>query len=390
MNALAILVAAGRGERMGGDRPKAFLALAGEPLLLHSARAFEASPGVGDLVAVVPRDEIEHARAILAPLRKLRAVVAGGARRQDSVGEGMKQAADGFDGVVLVHDAARPFAEPALIDAVIEAAALHGAALPVLPMVDTVKRVRDGAVAETLDRSELYGAQTPQGFRFPLLARAYQQAGKDGVTVTDEAMAVERIGAKVAAVAGSARNEKITTPEDLARAEDRARRAAGGTAARYRTGTGFDAHRLVAGRKLMLGGVEVPSDRGLEGHSDGDCLIHAVCDALLGAAALGDMGQHFPSSDARWKGVPSRAFLEQVSALLGRRGFAVENLDATVIAQAPALGPHLPAMSDSLRQTLGLREGVVSVKAKSTDHLGALGRGEGIAAQAVVLLRESA
>jgi 2-C-methyl-D-erythritol 2,4-cyclodiphosphate synthase len=371
MNALAILVAAGRGERMGGDRPKAFLALAGEPLLLHSARAFEASPGVGDLVAVVPRDEIEHARAILAPLRKLRAVVAGGARRQDSVGEGMKQAADGFDGVVLVHDA-------------------DGAALPVLPMVDTVKRVRDGAVAETLDRSELYGAQTPQGFRFPLLARAYQQAGKDGVTVTDEAMAVERIGAKVAAVAGSARNEKITTPEDLARAEDRARRAAGGTAPRYRTGTGFDAHRLVAGRKLMLGGVEVPSDRGLEGHSDGDCLIHAVCDALLGAAALGDMGQHFPSSDARWKGVPSRAFLEQVSALLGRRGFAVENLDATVIAQAPALGPHLPAMSDSLRQTLGLREGVVSVKAKSTDHLGALGRGEGIAAQAVVLLRESA
>jgi len=375
---------------MGGDRPKAFLSLAGEPLLLHSARAFEASPKVRDLVAVVPKEEVERARAILSPIGKLRAVVPGGARRQDSVGEGMKQAAAGFDGVVLVHDAARPFAEPALIDAVIEAAAAHGAALPVLPLVDTIKRVRDGQVAETLDRAELFGAQTPQGFRFPLLARAYEQAGMDGVTVTDEAMAVERLGAHVAAVPGSARNEKITTPEDLARAEDRARRAAGASATRYRTGTGFDAHRLVAGRKLMLGGVEIPSDRGLEGHSDGDCLIHAVCDAILGAAACGDMGQHFPSSDDRWKGAPSRAFLEQVARLVSGQGLAVENLDATVIAQAPALAPHLPAMRDSLRRTLGLGEGVVSVKAKSTDHLGALGRGEGIAAQAVVLLRHTA
>src|SRR4029450_1885272 len=215
MNALAILVAAGRGERMGMDRPKAFLALGGEPLLLRAARAFEASPRVIGLVAVVPAGEVGHASALLEPLRKGRAVGPGGDRRQDSVREGMKQAPPGFDGVVLVHDAARPFAEPALIEAVIDAASAHGAALPLLPVVDTIKRVEGNRVAETIDRRPLFGAQTPQGFRFDLLSRAYDRAREDAVTLTDEAMAVERIGGMVAAVAGSPRNQKITTPDDL-------------------------------------------------------------------------------------------------------------------------------------------------------------------------------
>ena len=216
MQAVAIVVAAGRGERMGAGRPKAFLELGGVPLLLRAARAFEAAPSVGGIVAVVPGGEAAAARALLAPLVKLRAVVGGGERRQDSVLAGLAQVPEDFDGVVLVHDAARPLVEVELIEAVIQQAIATGAALPVLPLVDTVKRVHGGRVVETLDRTELGGAQTPQGFRFPLLALAYEAALRDQVTVTDEAMAVERLGAPVRAVPGSPRNRKITTPEDLA------------------------------------------------------------------------------------------------------------------------------------------------------------------------------
>jgi 2-C-methyl-D-erythritol 4-phosphate cytidylyltransferase len=219
MKSLAILVAAGRGERMGCDRPKAFLSVGGQPMLLRAALAFEAAPAIDAFVAVVPEGDVGEASTMLAGLRKLRAVVAGGARRQDSVLEGMKQAPEGYDGVVLVHDAARPLVDPALIEAVAVMAASRGAALPVLPLVDTVKRVRDGAVLETLDRSELAGAQTPQGFRFTVLARAYEAAFRERATLTDEAAAVERTGHPVAVVAGSSRNRKLTTPEDLAWAE---------------------------------------------------------------------------------------------------------------------------------------------------------------------------
>lgn len=219
MRAMAILVAAGRGERMGAGRPKAFLDLAGETLLLRSARAFEAAPSVERIVAVVPLAEVDGAATMLASLRKPVDVVAGGERRQDSVLEGLKQAPDGFDGIVLVHDAARPLVDADLVEAVCRAAEETGAALPLLPVVDTVKRVEDGRVTGTLDREALGGAQTPQGFRFALLVRAYEAAFRERLTLTDEAMAVERLGEPVAAVPGSARNRKITTPEDLAWAE---------------------------------------------------------------------------------------------------------------------------------------------------------------------------
>jgi 2-C-methyl-D-erythritol 4-phosphate cytidylyltransferase len=219
MQSLAILVAAGRGERMGAGRPKAFLELAGEALVLRAARAFDEAPAVVGIVAVVPEAEVGAARALLAPVRKLLAVVPGGERRQDSVLEGLKQAPEGWDGVVLVHDAARPLVDVALVEAVARAAAESGAALPVLPVVDTVKRLRDGLVVETLDRDELGAAQTPQGFRLALLVEAYEAAFRDRLTVTDEAMAVERLGAPVRALPGSPRNRKVTTPEDLAWAE---------------------------------------------------------------------------------------------------------------------------------------------------------------------------
>ncbi len=219
MQALAILVAAGRGERMGAGRPKAFLELAGEPLLLRAARAFEASASVTAIVAVVPRAELGRAREVLRGVAKLHALVPGGDRRQDSVREGLKQAPEGFTGIVLVHDAARPLIDVALIESVARAAAETGAALPVLPVVDTVKRVCEGRVVATLAREELATAQTPQGFRLGLLVSAYEAAFRDGVTLTDEAMAVERLGAPVQVVAGSERNRKLTTPSDLAWAE---------------------------------------------------------------------------------------------------------------------------------------------------------------------------
>lgn len=219
MQCVAILVAAGRGERMGATRPKAFLELGGQALLLRSALVFDAAPSIGAIVAVVPEAEVEVARSLLQPVGKLVAVVPGGPRRQDSVLEGLKQAPAGFDGVVLVHDAARPLVDVALVEAVAREAATSGAALPVLPVVDTVKRVSDGVVVETLDRESLGAAQTPQGFRLPILAAAYEAAFRDRVTLTDEAMAVERLGTPVRALPGSPHNRKITTAEDLAWAE---------------------------------------------------------------------------------------------------------------------------------------------------------------------------
>jgi 2-C-methyl-D-erythritol 4-phosphate cytidylyltransferase len=219
METLAILAAAGRGERMGGDRPKAFLSLAGQTLIVRSARAVGAADCTDGIVAVVPANELAVARELLSSVAKLRSVVAGGARRQDSVLEGLKQAPAGFDGMVIVHDAARPFVDVGLVQAVVEAARQNGAAVPVLGLVDTVKRVRDGRVVETLDRSELGGAQTPQAFHYPLLLHAYQEASRLGVTVSDEAGAVERLGEAVVAVPGSSLNRKLTTHEDLLWAE---------------------------------------------------------------------------------------------------------------------------------------------------------------------------
>ncbi len=224
METLAILVAAGRGERLGAARPKAFVEVGGRPLLAWAAEAFEAAPEIEALVAVVPEAERARAREMLGHVTKLTAVVPGGARRQDSVAAGLRAAPPGFDGLVLVHDAARPFVDRALIAAVVEAARDCGAALPVVPVVDTLKRVRGGCVVETLERAELFGAQTPQAFHVGLLLRAYAEAEAQGLTLTDEAMALERAGAPVRAVAGSAHNRKITTPEDLAWAEERARR----------------------------------------------------------------------------------------------------------------------------------------------------------------------
>jgi 2-C-methyl-D-erythritol 4-phosphate cytidylyltransferase/2-C-methyl-D-erythritol 2,4-cyclodiphosphate synthase len=385
--AYAILVAAGRGERMGAARPKAFVELRGETLLRRAARPFDESPQVAGIVAVVPAAEVETARGQLAGVHKLHAVVAGGERRQDSVRAGLDALPPAFAGVVLVHDAARPLVPRALVEAVAAAAREVGAAVPVVPLVDTIKEIEGGRVVRTLERDRLAGAQTPQGFRLATLVRACREAARSGSTVTDEALAVERAGGEVAVVPGSERNRKLTTPEDLEWARRLLDEEAGAAQTpSLRVGTGFDAHRLVPGRPLRLGGVTVPFERGLAGHSDGDCVIHAVCDALLGAAAAGDMGEHFPSRDQRWREADSRVFLRETARIVKEAGFDVASIDATVVAQAPVLAPHLPAMRAEVASALSLPPALVSVKAKSTDGLGALGRGEGIAAQATALL----
>ena len=389
MTALAILVAAGRGERMGASRPKAFLELGGEALLLKAARAFEAAPSVAAIVAVVPAEEVEAAKRLLAVLPKLRAVAAGGSSRQDSVLAGLKQAPPGFEGVVLVHDAARPFADVATIEAVAQAAAEHGAALPVLPLVDTVKRVREGRVVETLDRSELGAAQTPQGFRLPLLVRAYEDAFRDRRD-------------------GNRRGDGGRAPRGAGGGRTRARHATESSPPRKtwpgprafspprRPGPGREPPRGSWLRRPPARARAAPPP-GRSGHPLRPRPRRPFRRRLRPPRGL----RRPPGRRRRRRHGP--ALSEHRSEVEGRReprvrrrawrsscasgATSVENVDVTVVAQAPALAPHLDKMREALGSLLGLSPDAVSVKAKSTDGLGALGRVEGIAAQAVVLVR---
>ena len=384
MGAVAIIVAAGQGVRLGGETPKAFIDLAGKSLLRRSAEALAACPEVSALVVVAPRGFEKAARAEAVGTGKLRAVVAGGATRQASVQAGLKRTTS-RDRVVLVHDAARPFVDADVVGRVLDGVRTHGSAIPVAPVVDTIKKVKAGRIGATVDRDTLGAAQTPQGFNRSALLKAYASAARQGVVLTDEAMAMERAGLPVAAVDGSARNFKVTTQDDLVRA----RRELAVPAQGFRVGQGFDAHRLVPKAPLMLGGVHVPSPIGLEGHSDGDALLHALCDALLGAAALGEIGSLFPSSKRSLKGAPSAMFVDEVKRLLAASGFSIVNVDATLVAERPRLSAHLEAMKNNVARLLDVEPDQVSIKVKSTDALGAIGRGEGIAAQVLALLARS-
>jgi len=381
---VAIIVAAGRGERLGGETPKALVDLAGRSMLRRSAEALAACAEVNALIVVAPSGFERIAGDEVYGTGKLRAVVAGGANRQDSVRAGLARTTD-RDRVVLVHDAARPFVDAEVVTRVLEGARTHGAAIPVAPVVDTIKRVKAGLIGATVDRETLGAAQTPQGFNRKALLDAYARAARAGVALTDEAMAMERAGLKVAAVPGSVRNFKITTPDDLARAI----RLLAPAAAALRVGHGFDTHRLVPGRRLMLGGIHVPADVGLEGHSDGDVLLHALCDALLGAGALGEIGSLFPSANPKLKGAASSTFVAEVMKRLAAAQLSIDNVDATLIAERPRLSGHLEAMKKSIARLLDVEPDQVSIKVKSADSLGAIGRGEGIAAQAFALLARS-
>ncbi|MSR83720.1 MAG: 2-C-methyl-D-erythritol 2,4-cyclodiphosphate synthase [Candidatus Latescibacteria bacterium] len=383
--AVAIIPAAGQGRRMGGEIPKQYLSLEGHPLLWHTLAALERSPLVQALILVVRPEDRPLAEQVARDFAKVRSLVAGGGERGDSVRAGLGATTAG-DGIILVHDAVRPFVSPSLIERVVAAAREWGAAVPALPVRETIKVVDDGRVVETPLRARLWGAQTPQGFWRSLLLEACKKYR--GQPATDEAMLVEQLGHPVRVVEGEAANIKITTPEDLAWAGWWMQRSIGGQmyTRKMRVGQGYDVHRLEEGRALVLGGVTIPFERGLAGHSDADVLIHAIMDALLGAAGLGDIGRLFPDTDARYQGISSLLLLEAVRVRLEEKGAQVLNIDATLLAQRPRIAPHVPEMIARLAGALQLEPGQLSIKATTTEHLGFVGREEGIAAQAVALI----
>lgn len=385
----AIIAAGGRGERFGAGVPKQLVEIDGRSILERSVEAFLSHDDVNDLVVALPRDLAGAPPAYLKSAAKPVKVVAGGSRRQDSVAAAFTVLSDRTD-VVVIHDAARPFATRDLISRTIAAAAQSGAALAALEARDTVKSVRLASLAQdrqpllvdrTLDRRAIYLAQTPQAFRRDVLRDALAMAGD----ATDEAALAEQAGHAVTIVAGEASNIKITTPEDLVIAEAIARRAK--PARTGRAGFGYDLHRLVEGRPLILGGVTIPFEKGLAGHSDADAICHAITDAILGAAGAGDIGRHFPDSDPKWKGASSIDLLRQAVAIVRAQGLAVGNVDATVILERPRLAPHVDAMRARLAEVLGVSVDRVSIKGKTNEGVGELGRGEAIAVHAIAMVR---
>lgn len=381
-HAAAIVVAAGRGMRMGGGVKKQFRPLGGRPVLHWSLEAMEQAPSVEEVVVVAGEEDVDRLRREVSPLfAKVTAVVAGGATRQESVARGLRALTPSARWVV-VHDGVRPMAGAALVERVLEAARKHGAATAAVPVADTIKRVdAGGRVERTLERDGLWAVQTPQAFARDVLERAHAEGGS--LRATDDCGLVEAIGHPVAVVPGSPRNLKVTTEEDLEILESLVRRRAEGAAVPV-TGFGLDVHRLEAGRPLVLGGVTIPFPKGLAGHSDADVLAHAVMDALLGACALGDIGQHFPDSDPAYRGADSLQLLTQVSQLLTARGARIVHVDAFVSAEAPRLRPYLDAMRANLARAMGIGVQQVSVKAGTAEGLGPVGRGEAIEARAVV------
>jgi 2-C-methyl-D-erythritol 4-phosphate cytidylyltransferase/2-C-methyl-D-erythritol 2,4-cyclodiphosphate synthase len=389
MHVTAIIAAAGAGRRLGAAKPKQLLDIGGGSMLHHSVAAFYGHRRVSEIVVVLPKGQTSLALATATEPGRLPPVhvVAGGERRQDSVANGF-DAVDAKSDVVLIHDAARPFVTADLIDRTIDAAAEHGAAIAALQSRDTVKRVdADGTIVDTIPRETIYLAQTPQGFRREVLARAIA-IGRSGVEATDEALLAERAGYRVHVVDGDPGNVKITTDEDLRAA--RARTAAAGKAARTgRAGTGYDLHRLVEGRPLVIGGVTIPAERGALGHSDADVVCHAATDAILGALGLGDIGRHFPDTDPMWKGADSLALLAQAAAMVAAAGYEVGNLDVTVILERPKIKDRIDEMRVRVAKAVGVDVSRISIKGKTNEGVDAIGRGEAIAAHAVALVRSA-
>lgn len=367
----AIIVAAGASRRMGFDK-LSYRLPDGRTVLETSCALFAAHPAVDELVLVAGGNR-PQCEAIAAACPKPCTVVQGGATRADSVRSGLA-AAKGQ--LVAIHDAARPFASEQLITDALQAAAKTGAAAPAVPVKDTIKIAdQDGKVVATPDRAMLYAVQTPQCFDRALYLQALEAvSGEKASLVTDDCSLFELAGLPVTLTAGDYANLKITTKEDLQKEKT------------MRIGHGYDVHRLVEDRKLILGGIEVPYEKGLLGHSDADVLLHAVMDAVLGAAALGDIGQHFPDTDPAYKGADSLALTREVAKIIAAHGYKVGNIDATILCQRPKLAPYIPAMRQNIADAFGLPLDAVSVKATTEEHLGFTGEGLGIAAHAVALI----
>jgi len=376
---VALVVAAGRGRRFGGDLPKQYAPLAGSVVLRHTVTRFLHHPGIDAVRCVVHPDDLALYDRAVAGLRVLDPVE-GGTTRQQSVRRGLQSLIAGAPDQVLIHDGARPFVSSRVIDGVLEALADHAGALPATPVADTLKRAHDGQITATVARAGLWCAQTPQGFHFQDILQAHNQLCDEDLT--DDAQLFERTTAEVVLTPGSADNFKITTPEDLMRAQRFLNENS-----ETRTAQGFDVHRYGPGSHVTLCGVKIPHSHGLVGHSDADVALHALTDALLGTIGAGDIGQHFPPTDAQWKGVASDRFLRHGADLIRDRGGSIVNVDVTLICEAPKITPHRNAMVQRLAQLLDLVADRVSVKATTSEGLGYTGRGEGLAAQALATVR---
>ena len=391
MKTAALIVAAGRGTRARGPGrgpgPKQYAAIGGVPVLAQALRPFLAHPDIAFVAVAIARGDEALYRAAVAGLAsdKLLSPIGGGATRQASVGNGLRALSAHLPDRVLIHDAARPFVTRDVIDRVLGALAHWPGAIAALPLADTLKKAGPGGlIAATVDRAGLWRAQTPQGFRFADILAAHERARAAGLEdMTDDAAIAEWTGLPVGLVLGSVANAKLTTPEDFAMAE----RAAGGPD--VRVGQGFDVHRLVAGDHVWLCGVRIAHTQGLEGHSDADVALHALTDALLGAIGAGDIGQHFPDSDPRWRGAASGIFIGEALRQVRAHGGTIRNVDVTLLCEAPRIAPHRDAMRRRIGELLELEEARVSVKATTTEGLGFAGRREGIAAVATasVVLR---
>lgn len=373
-NKIAVIIAAaGRGKRVGAPVPKQYLKIGGEYVLAKTVRAFNDMDEVDHIFIVTNEDYTDMCADIVreSSFEKVEGIVAGGETRQDSVFNALQEMNFRKPGIsmVLIHDGARPFVGRDVILNVIKKTDETGAAAACVAMTSSVRKMSAGdTVSESVDRDDYYSVQTPQGFRKSVLIEAYEKAYDDSFVGTDDASVVERAGHDIAIVDGDYGNIKITTKEDLPMEN--------------RIGTGFDVHRLVEGRKLILGGVDIPHDRGLLGHSDADVLLHALMDALLGAAALGDIGKHFPDTDEAYRNISSMKLLEEVKKLLDENFYKVGNVDITLIAQKPKIRPYVEEMRENIAQTLAVEKSRVNIKATTTEKLGFTGREEGIACEA--------
>lgn len=375
----AVVVAAGSATRMQGI-DKMLAPLAGVPVVLRSVRALAASDCIDSLVLVTRAELMETLRTLCAEVSKPVTVVAGGASRPESVLAGLAALPEGTE-LAAIHDGARPLVTQSVIAEAVEAAGRCGAAAPAVPVHDTIKQAENGLVRATPERKTLFAVQTPQVFDVKLLKTVLRAAMERGIALTDDCSAVEAAGKPVVLTQGCEENLKITTPVDLTLAEAILKRRK-----TMRIGHGYDVHRLTEGRRLILGGVEIPFERGLDGHSDADVLVHALMDALLGAAGLRDIGVLFPDNDPAYKNISSMLLLDRVMQTLERAGYAVGNVDVTVLAQRPKLKDYIPVMRENLARAMKIPLDCVNIKATTEEGLGFTGSGEGIACHAVCLL----
>jgi 2-C-methyl-D-erythritol 4-phosphate cytidylyltransferase / 2-C-methyl-D-erythritol 2,4-cyclodiphosphate synthase len=376
----AIIVAAGKGERAGSDIPKQFRHIAGKTVIRHALDRLRAHPRIDHTIIIIAPGQQDQLAAALGPSAP-DMVIEGGVERQNSVHNGLKAAQSLGAECVLIHDAARPFVPHIVIDALLDALQVHDGAIPALPVVDTLTRAEmTGALGETVARDGLFKVQTPQAFSLSTIMTSH--SAWTGGAATDDAQMARNAGFSVAIIPGDPMLEKLTVCEDFDRMEAQLAQAM-----ICRTAMGYDVHRLAEGEELWLGGILVPHDKGLSGHSDADVVLHALTDALLGTIAAGDIGAHFPPSDPKWRGARSSQFVQHAQRLIIARGGIIDHVDLTIICEAPKIGPHREAMRSAIAEMLNISPDSISVKATTTEGLGFTGRGEGIAAQAVASVR---